>query len=164
MAEFVAGEHITATKLNEMNGATSFTYHYKGSGNGYYTWDEMYFHGTSWKIWWKASYAMLGGAEIYIYKYENGTWVNKKTLYDAAVFFGETKEGTYTATLGEGRYRVQGHTSPGTQVWATYYPAQKNITQGMKLTMYEDFKTSGNRLTGSYLTKDILNAGRGGAF
>lgn len=162
------GQHITASELISINTDYSIGYSKTltgGPSNIGYKSSQYYCHGTTGNIargW--CSYGAFGGAEMYLYKLENGSWVKKAEIGKGSNLVGGSWDKTLNNDWGEGFYRLQGQGSVNVVVHGSIWPAQKNISKGQKLTIYDDFKTSGNRLTGTRITAELLNDGRGGAF
>lgn len=167
MAGFVQGEYITASKMNEINTSTLINFSKTLSGgpsNISYSSPQYYCHGTGKVVHAHGSYGAFGGIEMYLQKLENGSWVTKSTLANEADLFGGSYNKTVNNDWGDGFFRVNGKGSVNVKPNADFYPAQKNCTVGDKLTIYDAFGTSGNRLAGSFITVDLLNSGRGGTF
>lgn len=164
---FVAGQKITAEELVNVNTNTAENFSKTLSGgpsNIKYQSSQYYCHGLG-KIargW--CSYGMFGGAEMYLQKLENGVWREKTQIGQGSDLFGGSWDKTVNNSWGDGFYRLYGTGSVNVTVNGTVWPAQKNIIKGQILTLYDDFTKSGNRLTGSFLTAELLNKGRGGAF
>ena len=160
------GLHLICSDINALNTSIEspqFEYHKWGSGENYES-PAYYCHGNSGLlVWWRANYASLGGADIYLQKRgSDGAWSNVKTLYSRAELLGDDTSGTESQTYGEGWFRVTGSVSG--DVYAKFYPAQKDCALGELLTVYDDFTKSGNRQVGTYLTNELFQAGRGGTF
>ena len=165
---FTLGQHLTASEFVSINTDYSISYSKTltgGPSNIGYNSPQYYCHGTTGNIargW--CSYGAFGGAEMYLYKLENGSWVKKAEIGKGSNIFGGSWDKTLSNSWGEGFFRLQGTGSVNVKVNGTIWPAQKNINIGQKLTIYDAFETSGNRLTGERITVELLNEGRGGAF
>lgn len=161
--------HMTYAELNNINKSiTTSEYSYKGgpnmSGNKHQS-ASIYCHsGSGNLVRSHVSYAIFGGAEAHLEKYENGSWVRKATLYVSAVLTGGSEDVTLKNNWGAGLYRVSIECSINVVVYWNFWPAQKDCVQGDYLAIYDNFASSGNRLVGEPLTAGILNQGRGGTF
>lgn len=164
---FSRGQKITATEMASINTNHTEPYEQKltggPSGIGFAS-SGYYCHGTGKLARGWCSYGAFGGAEMDLQKLENGSWVKKADIGKGSDLFGGSWDKTLNNDWGEGFYRLQGQGSVNVVVHGSIWPAQKNISKGQKLTIYDEFKTSGNRLTGTRITAELLNDGRGGAF
>lgn len=161
---FSKGQHITAVEMNNIAQATTIHYFDRATGlsGDPYTSPSYYLHGNiGIRFYTIDGIAIFGGTTVRVQKLENGSW---KTKWERDYGVGGPYNVQIKNDWGPGYFRVDGTSSLNVRVDFDFYPAQNNIVKGRKLTLYDDFSSSGNRLTGSPLTRDLLNQGRGGAF
>lgn len=179
MAVFSKNDLITAEKLNQL--LSSPTLELK-EGITY----DLYLHNGG-RIEYILDGVGDASASIAVYKMENSSWVSKASdsVKGSSAFLGGspttiTKHGVfYVSSLGgEGRYQIKitagyytyyttsaGSSSPSQSVTvsahvsATVY-AFGNAVKGDYLVLYDSATNSGNRMTGTMLTADLLNSGR----
>ena len=166
---FTRGQHITAIELNNINAGVVINYTvtlHDGDliGGIKFSSPQYYCRGTGKIVRGWSSYGAFGGAEMYLQKLENNNWVTVETIGKESDLFGGSFDKTLNNNWGDGWFRVSGEGSVRVTLHATFYPAQKDCNIGELLTIYDDFSNSGNRLTGTLITDDLLNQGKGGTF
>lgn len=165
---FNRGDLITASGINSINEAYSIRcvdlVLSGGTSNLQYNSEQYYCRGTGKIAHGWCSYAMWGGIEMHLQKLENGEWVTKYTLGKENDFFGGSFDTTCDNQWGDGWYRIKGEGSLNVHPYCDIFPAQKDCNRGELLTIYDNFTSSGNRLTGTLITYDLLNSGRGGTY
>lgn len=91
------------------------------------------------------------------------SWVINENIHGG---IGGALERFSINSLGPGWYRLwfdETANPMGNQAFKwKLYSSQTNCTKGKPLTLYDNPASSGNRLTGTYLTVDNLNSGRAG--
>lgn len=103
----------------------------------------------------------FAGVHIYLYRIDPATGNVLSTLYDAN--HGWMTHFTLNInSQGPGYYKLTTSEAYIDEKTWYFYWGQTGCAKGEYLTLYDDPAVSGNRLIGSYLTADLLNAGRGG--
>lgn len=168
MAEFIQGEHITASKMNEINATPFKVVNFPDAANhiqDYIGNDGIWYsHVPSggvlfnipslWNGW-------FGGGRLVVQKLDNNMSV-VSTLFDKT-YGWNTNTSITINSIGAGWYRA--YSADNWEFGActiNLYAWQTDCIKGNKLTMYDEPQTSGNRLTGDFLTHEMLNSGRGG--
>ncbi len=103
---------------------------------------------------------LFGGGHIYIDRLDsNGNVIS--SLYDTN--HGWSTHFTLNInSQGPGIYRLKTNAAYFDEKDWYFYYGQTGCAKDEYLTLYDDPFSSGNRLVGSYITADLLNAGRGG--
>lgn len=170
------GDLITADKLNSENeyamSSAANLYPLFSSYNGLnYCYDTgevvngskwtgpetgIYIHSSNckFKVWLQNG---LGNSEMWIYKMENGTWVEKQHET-----YGWAAGGSYVYDIawGVGWYRFRVRADLTGRCSGALRPFRTDNTKGDFLCYFDSPVNSGNRIPGTVLTTDILKSGK----
>lgn len=156
---FTAGQIITASDLNTYNKSFRY-YNYFDKATGLsgdpHTSSRYYCH-TGGKIYFHTEASILwpGGCTAGVQQLVNGSWTNKwKQDYGTGYH-----SYTYNITQ-DGWYRANGTASLNVGVYYEFYCGQGDCKEGEKLVIYDDFATSGNRISDTIISEDLLNKAR----
>lgn len=169
MAEFVQGEHITASKLNTINvkayravsfpGGADWIQDYLGNEGKWYS------HVPSGSVVFKMRMdcGWFGGGRLIVERLDaSGNVIN--TLYDIEHSWNTHKD-IVVNSVGQGWYRARSGTAFQIDATTLYcYAYQIDCTQGHLLTLWDNPLNSGNRRTGTLITVSELNSGLCGTF
>lgn len=172
MAEFVSGEKITASKLNEINSAQVLVdYNPRPTSWWGETYDKKWYsHREAGAVLVEDMHISIGGfggVAIRLARVDASnnviSWILNE---DIKGWTGGTERDYSFNSLGPGWYRLWFfETSNPMSSYAfrwKLYSSQTNCIKGNYLTLYDDPLSSGNRLSGTYLRVADLNSGRAG--
>ena len=167
---FGHGDKITADALNQVNSGHVYINYSPSTSWWGETYDKKWYShreaGAPLVRDMEINMGSFGGVALRLARVDASnnviSWLINENLYNIT---GVYKTYSFNS-LGPGWYRLwfdetSNPLSSHAFKWKLY-SSQTNCTKGKSLTLYDNPESSGNRLTGTYLTVDNLNSGRAG--